>query len=168
MTGLNQHINQIHIQPFKDTLYHLKFKGTKLLFGLWELNTKSLGYFGNLKLIDFLSFLLFFIVYFILRECIINLSTSANCFFNYFFVFTLSLSFFILSKITLFSCFIFYTYCLCLLVWGTLKLTKLRDFLLSMPYIFFTNDRFYTITGSISSLLIMWAFLYLEICNAYS
>jgi hypothetical protein len=34
MTGLNQHINQIHIQPFKDTLYHLKFKGTKLLFGL--------------------------------------------------------------------------------------------------------------------------------------
>ncbi len=75
-----------------------------------------------------------------------------------------SLSSLICSKIYLFSSLIFYANCL--LKCGTLNPIMLLDFLLSIFYIFLTKERFYKMTGSMFSLQMTLAFLYLEICNA--
>jgi hypothetical protein len=145
---------------------HLRTNGSGALDWGCELTMKSLGSLENWKFIDFLSFLHFFIVSLILLECMINLSTSANCFLKSFLDLTFSLSSLIFSKIYLFSSLIFYANCLCLLKWGTLNPIMLLDFRLSISYIFLTKERFYKMTGSMFSLQMTLAFLYLEICNA--
>ena len=132
---------------------HLKIKGTgvDLWFSILKLN--SFYSFPNLKLIDFLSFLTFLIAYLILLECMIILSIYTDYFLSYFFVFIFSLYCLIRSKIILFSCLILSLNNLCWLVCGTLNETKLCDFLLSISYIFLTNERFSNITGSILSFI---------------
>lgn len=117
---------------------------------------------------DFLSFLTFFIAYLILLECMIILSIYTDYFFNYFFVLIFSLYCLILSKIILFYCEIFKLNNLCWLVWGTLNETKLWDFLLSISSILLTRARFSNTTGSITSFMTIFDFLYLDICMANS
>ena len=145
---------------------HLRTSITGALDWGCELTMKSLGSLGNWKFIDFLSFLHFFIVSLILLECMINLSTSANCFLKSLLDLTFSLSSLIFSKMYLFSSLSFYANCLCLLKCGALNPTMLLDLRLSISYIFLTKERFYKMTGSMFSLQMTLAFLYLEICNA--
>lgn len=132
---------------------HLRIKGTgvDLWFSILKLN--SFYSLPNLKLIDFLSFLTFLIAYLILLECMIILSIYIDYFLSYFFVFIFSLYCLIRSKIILFYCLILSLNNLCWLVCGTLNETKLWDFLLSISYIFLTNERFSNITGSILSFI---------------
>ncbi len=153
---------------FTQVAAHLRTKGAGALVWGCELTTKSVGSLENWNLIDFLSFLHFLIVYLIFLECMINLSTSADCFLKSFLDLTFSLWSLIFSKMYLFSSLIFYVNCLCWLKCGTLKPTMLLDLRLSISYIFLTKERFYKMTGSMFSLQITLAFLYLEICKAYA
>ena len=151
---------------FRQVAAHLRTNGAGALVWGCELMMKSVGSLEVGNLIDFLSFLHFFMVYLIFLECMINLSTSADCFLKSLLDLTFSLWSLIFKKMYLFSSLIFYVNCLCWLKCGTLKPTMLLDLRLSISYIFLTKERFYKMTGSMFSLQITLAFLYLEICKA--